>query len=116
MGQGPGLSNYVLGQKSGVETVSVNINQIPLHTHTAQSTVKGSARADSQSPAGSVYAADASGTNDYATAKDGTTTMAATFDVLTLGNTGGSQPHENLQPYLCVNFIIALVGVFPSRN
>jgi microcystin-dependent protein len=100
-GQGPGLSNYSLGDRSGEETVTLNTNQIPAHQHAQPATAaeEGTNRPGSAVPAkGGVYAA----------ATDGTT-MAPTTPA------GGSQPHDNRQPYLGLNFIIALQGIYPPR-
>ncbi|MBX7220296.1 MAG: tail fiber protein [Blastocatellia bacterium] len=104
-GQGPGLSNYVRAQAGGVETVSLATTQIPSHSHT----VNANSGAATNTGPGSNFLAG-SGGNAYATT--GGSTMAAT----TLGNTGSGQGHENRQPFLVLNFIIALQGIFPSRN
>ena len=104
-GQGPGLSAYSLGQKAGVETVTLLTSQIPAHNHLVN--VSGE-DATSAKPTNNVPAAG--GAYSPPAAIDG---IMATN---TIGNTGGSQPHTNIQPYLCVNFIIALEGIFPSRN
>jgi microcystin-dependent protein len=66
-------------------------------------------------PAGAVLAGG-SGQNIFASAPDGSTTMNPGMVGVTLGVAGGSQPFSILQPFLCVNFIIALEGIFPSRN
>ena len=108
-GTGPGLSTYRLGQKAGAENVTLNLNQIPSHTHQAKAhagpgnrnTATGSAWSDDAGVSWAAY------TNTAPTANMHTGAIA---------NAGGSQSHTNIQPYLCVNFIIALVGVFPSRN
>jgi microcystin-dependent protein len=111
-GQGPGLSPYSLGEQAGSETVTLLTAQMPMHTHQLNgSTAPGAA----QSPNGAVLAAglDSQGGNntDYvATAPNTTMSPQA------IGAAGGSQPHENRQPFLSVNFIIALEGIFPSRN
>jgi microcystin-dependent protein len=114
-GQGLGLSAYVIGQNGGSENVTLNSNQMPAHTHTAQATVNASARADASSPSGAVPA-DTGGTSIYAAAPDGATTMNAGMITTVIGAAGGNQPHPNLQPFLVVNFIIALQGIYPARN
>jgi microcystin-dependent protein len=103
-GQGPGLSNVDLGQQAGAETVTLTSGQMPAHTHTAAATQAG---ATSTRPANNVP----SGGGAYNPTSDGST-LAAGF----IATTGGSQPHENHQPYLGLNYIIALEGIFPSRN
>ena len=112
-GQGPGLSSYTQGEQTGSESASLTVNQFPAHTHTAAQTVQASGRGDTDNPSGAVYAASA--TQDYASAPD-TTAMNGGMVTMQLGVAGGSQPIPLVQPLLCVNFIICLYGVFPSRN
>jgi microcystin-dependent protein len=96
---------YTIGQSAGAESVTLNVNQIPSHTHTLPSS---SVAGTSSSPAASIPAAW--GSNQYVT--DGArVTMAAA-----VGSSGSSLPHDNMGPYLVVNFIIALFGIFPSQN
>ena len=106
VGQGPGLSSYALGQVSGTENVALNAQQLAPHSHT----VNASATATSKSPANNFPAVTGAGSS-YAATADGTTMNPA----MTTGG-GGGQPHTNLQPSLCINFVIALEGIFPSRN
>lgn len=108
-GAGPGLTNRKIGQKAGAETVPLNANTMPTHTHVA--TLKGTqvAPLGVDNPTGKVLATGnkySSGTSD--------TDMGATS--ITNANTGGGQAHANMQPFLCINFCIALTGIFPSRN
>jgi microcystin-dependent protein len=114
-GQGPGLSSRSLGESSGSESVTLTSSQMPAHTHSAVATVNASARSDGSSPSGAVPA-DGGGNNIYSSAPDGSTTMNGGMVSTQIGAAGGSQPHANLQPFLCVSFIIALQGIFPSRN
>jgi microcystin-dependent protein len=104
-GQGPGLEPYDLGQVGGTEDVTLTTNQIPTHTHPVEAS---SAEEGTNRPSGAVPAQG----GVYATAPDGSTPMNAGM----IGATGGSQSHENRQPYLTLNFIIAMQGIFPSRN
>ncbi len=106
-GQGPGLSSYAEGQAGGAETMTLAATQMPRHTHPVKAS---SSTADSDQPEGRTLARSAS---HIYTAKPDTSTVMNTD---TLGDTGGSQPHDNIQPYLAVNFCIALTGIFPSRN
>ena len=108
-GNGPGLTSRRLGEKSGVENVTLNETQIPSHTHTAKCN---DAPGTKNTAPGSILSNDAG--VSWAAYNEG----AANADMKTdaIANTGGSQPHTNVQPFQCVNFIIALVGVFPSRN
>jgi len=108
-GQGPGLSNYVLGQKAGTENVTLTQNQLPSHNHAVNAVAEGGNQA---SPEGNLPAVESTGTSkDYSDA-------AATSQMNPgmVGNTGGNQPFSVVQPYQCVNYIIALQGIFPSRN
>jgi microcystin-dependent protein len=112
MGTGPGLSSYIIGQAAGVESVTLITQQIPQHNHFAQISATA---ANSASPATTVLANEAIG-NAQATCFSygpfgGTQSSLANA---TLGITGGSQPHENRQPLLVLNFVISLFGVFPS--
>ena len=106
-GTGAGLSPYFLGETGGSPTVTLNSNQVPGHTHTfsgdpnAKKELTGVANA---APAGA-------GSPAYSTAAPNTT-MAP----LMLAPVGGGQPHDNMQPYLTLNFCIATTGIFPARN
>jgi microcystin-dependent protein len=104
-GQGPGLSNISLGQISGQENVTLLTTQLPSHSHTASAS---SAAPSVGSPANNAWATG--GSASYAS------TGGASMSATALSTTGGSQPHPNIQPSLVVNFCIALVGIFPSRN
>jgi microcystin-dependent protein len=104
-GQGPGLSNYTLGEVSGTETVTLDTTQLPAHRHTV---VANSGPASTGRPDGAVPARTSA--NAYAVAPDETAMNAGM-----LGVSGGSQPHNNLQPFLVLNWCIALQGIFPSR-
>src|SRR5579872_5758301 len=92
---GPG---FALGQSGGVETVTLNVNQIPLHSHTPL----GFGTAGSQpSPLNGIWAGSSPSLNSYTTTAPG-----SPFSNDAIGFTGGSQPHDNMIPYLCVNFIL----------
>jgi microcystin-dependent protein len=110
-GLGPGLSNRTLGEASGTESVTLLSTQLPAHNHTVTLNVS-TGPANTANPAAAVMAvADES---RYASAVAPDAFQAATS--LTLGPSGGNQPHMNLQPSQTINFIIALEGMFPSRN
>ncbi len=106
MGNGAGTT-ATIGEMGGVESVTLTTNQIPNHTHTLQAST---ATGTSAAPAGNVLAAS----NAVKVYKAGTPANALAAQAMT--NSGGNQPHNNIQPYQCVNFIIALEGIFPSRN
>jgi microcystin-dependent protein len=103
VGQGPGLTNRTQGEVAGTETHTLNANEMPVHTHTARAS---SGDASDTTPVGNVLA----GGGAYAAAPN------QAMNALAITTAGGSQPHNNLQPYLVLNFCIALQGIFPSRN
>ncbi|HTJ74932.1 MAG TPA: tail fiber protein [Acidimicrobiales bacterium] len=103
-GQGPGLSQVTLGQAGGAEVVTLLQTQMPGHGHGVAAS---NGTATASRPSNNFLAAGGS----YATATDGTVMNPGMIQ-----SSGGNQPHENRQPYLGVNFIIALQGIFPSRN
>lgn len=102
-----GTNTYVLAEQGGAETVTLTTAQIPSHTHTVGATTTPGTTA---SPIGAVLADSGSGSAQYTQA----TTNLVTQPAQTLGVVGGSQPHDNMQPYLAVNYIISLFGIFPS--
>lgn len=110
-GQGSGLSNYVIGQLAGTETVSITASTMPQHNHLVNATNN---TASTNLPANAVLATPAAtmGTVLYDTLAAQTPALAAN----TIANAGGSVPHDNLMPLLCVTFIIALFGIYPSQN
>jgi microcystin-dependent protein len=99
-------SGFVLGQQAGVETVTLNTSQLPAHTHQAVGTSDGGTSTD---PTGGVWASTPQ--LPYGALAAPETTMAAAE----VSNTGGSQPHDNMLPFLVVNFIISLFGIFPTQ-
>jgi microcystin-dependent protein len=141
MGNGPGLTPIVQGEKSGIESTTLNISQMPIHNHTAQSAAfsasltgpisipaSAAATATQAAPAnntvlGPIAAGGRAGTLYATTAAD---TTLAPFNATvtgqltpanpTIGTAGGSQPVAIRNPFLGTNFIIATEGIFPSRN
>jgi microcystin-dependent protein len=99
----------VLGQTAGTEGITLNINQVPPHTHQLRATTSG---ANSIRPGGNLLAT----TSGTSAALYTAVTAPAPMVGGTVVNFGGNQPHENRQPYLVMNWLIALVGLFPSRN
>jgi len=107
-GTGPGLTPRQIGQFSGSETVTLNITQMPAHTHMVNPKYS---NAPGQINPANNYPSNLGAPNAvYGASGDGPMGSAI------VGNAGGSQPHDNMQPWLCVNYIIALQGIFPSRN
>lgn len=108
-GAGPSLTNYAIGQKSGVETVTLNSTNLPAHTHSLNASTQ---VATSRVSNGRMLATDTSTNAEYYAPPGQVTAM----DPNAITATGGNAPHENRQPYLTANFCIALQGIFPSRN
>jgi microcystin-dependent protein len=110
-GQGPGLSLYEIGEVGGVAQVTLLDSEMPAHTHSVSAYA---GNGDANNPSGKTWAMSHLGKtpiNIYnATGGSGLTMNPGAF-----AQAGGNQPHNNLQPYLTLNFIIALAGVFPSR-
>jgi microcystin-dependent protein len=120
-GQGQGLSSYALGQAGGFPNVTLDQNTTPTHTHTLNATgatattptigntvLPGSPTASTPPAKPAFYAFQGSPPLP--------TLIPHPMNAAAVGNTGGSQPHTNLMPSLCISFIIYLQGIFPSRN
>jgi len=110
-GQGPGLSLHDLGEMSGSESVTLLESEIPAHAHAVGRALNDAG--NSISPANSVWAQSAAGRGAAALYIDGAPTGQVKID--SLAAAGGGLPHNNMQPYLTLNFCIALQGVFPQR-
>jgi microcystin-dependent protein len=106
-GVGPDGTTYQMGELSGVETVTLSTQQIPLHTHAM---VGSTNAANTGNPAGKVIAQSANVSYMVIEPNEVNLNAAAVTPV------GGSQPHENCQPFLCINYIISLFGIFPSQT
>ncbi|HEX9954350.1 MAG TPA: tail fiber protein [Allosphingosinicella sp.] len=107
MGQGPDGTSYVQGESAGTETVTLTTQQIPNHTHPGLASSTGQV----QSPNNAVLATATStqtGIRIY-----NTTTPDTPLHGSAISAAGGSQPHENCQPFLCISFIISLYGIYP---
>ena len=112
VGQGPGAFSYVLGQRGGAERVTLTVAEMPSHTHTTAFKAS-NAEADGATPGGGTLTESVE--DMYL---EGASTLDATMvpNSLAVSNAGGSQSHENRQPYGTLNCIIAMQGLFPSRN
>ena len=108
-GNGPGLSQHFIGEMSGTNTVTILNSNMPTHTHTLGCNTASS----STSPENATFSGNARLGQSYASAPSG---AAIPMNIQAVGLTGGNQPHNNLQPYLGLTFIIALQGIFPPRN
>ena len=107
-GQGPGLTRRDLGETGGNDHVTLLESEMPVHTHPLNASA---AEGIDRTPANGRFANEIGGINSYA-APSGSTDFAPQ----TLSATGGGLPHNNLQPYLTLNFCIALQGIFPPRT
>ncbi|MBI2729285.1 MAG: phage tail protein [Sphingobacteriales bacterium] len=101
-------NSFILAETGGVEEVTLTVQQIPSHSHVPQAN---SGNGTSTDPANNFWAAQPS-LLQYSATGSANINLAAN----TLAPTGGSQPHTNFQPYLCVEFIISLFGIFPSQT
>jgi microcystin-dependent protein len=99
-------NGFTLAENGGVETVTLTVAQIPAHTHAML--------ASNDVPTQSTPAAQVSGQAAAKIYRAGTASIALNPNAV--GSTGGSQPHNNFQPYLCIDFIISLFGIFPSQT
>jgi microcystin-dependent protein len=114
-GQGPGLSNVVLGEQGGAQNVTLLQSNMPSHTHAAVVTINCAADGrGTDNPVGGVPDSG-SGANVFGAAPDGST-MNAGMATATIGTAGSSIPFSVLNPFLGINYIIAIQGLFPSRN
>ena len=111
MGTLSGGSTYIIGQPGGTETVTLNQQQTPAHSHAPYA----AATSSTTSPTNAILApaTGPAGVNAYAPAGSGALLALAADSV---GQMGGSQPHENMQPFLVCSFIISLFGIYPTQN
>jgi microcystin-dependent protein len=105
-GSGSGTT-WAIGQSGGEESVTLTVAQTPGHTHTALASTDVAGTTQNQ---GNVPASLSAGTNNAY----GVLTPLTNLDPSTLAAVGGGQPHDNMHPFLCINFIISLFGIFPS--
>jgi microcystin-dependent protein len=108
MGTNAGTT-FQIGEMAGVESVTLTVQQIPAHAHPFTATIN---PASSNSPANTLPAlTEAATIRPY-----GTDNPAVNLAPSAISQAGGSQPHENCQPFLCINYIISLFGIFPQQN
>ena len=117
VGQGPDGTTYQLAEAAGVEEVTLTTQQIPVHTHAMFCSTGGVGTTGSSNPAAAVAApSDISQFNDLTVAPNNAPNTQLGNPGFVSAPTGGSQPHTNFEPYLCINFIISLFGIFPSQT
>jgi microcystin-dependent protein len=112
-GQGPGLSSYSIGEQDGTESVTITNSTMPMHTHivTASTT-----NANQTTPGSNGFAALQAPWQRFWTADAKKNGPATQLNNAIIGFNGGNQPHENRMPTIAISMIIALSGIFPSRN
>ena len=114
-GQGPDGTTYILAETGGVEEVTLTTQQIPIHTH-AMFCSSGGGQTSSNPSNAVASVTDLSQYNDLTVAPNTAPTAQLGTPGLSSNITGGSQPHENKMPFLCIHFIISLFGIFPSAT
>jgi len=113
VGQGQGLSSYVIGESGGVENVTLTVPQIPSHTHVLGATNTGQTQAPTALTIPAFPTSTKGNVHIYGPPP---ATGTVTLNAGTIQPIGGSQPHDNMKPFLVINFIISMFGVFPSQN
>lgn len=119
-GNGVGLTSRAIASTGGAETVTLNSAQMAPHQHTINAKVTGAATDLSNTPGSTMMLSRTFNQLDYSTQDIDPWTSTTSFDSSTIGPAGGTNsvttPHGNMQPWLCINFCIALVGVWPMRQ
>ncbi|HUC62903.1 MAG TPA: tail fiber protein [Alphaproteobacteria bacterium] len=110
-GQGPGLTNRLLGQAVGTAAVTLTNNQLPSHLHTLNASVSNTKSQEKGTPSNQAYLGLSTPGKAWST-----TAPNQGLAPQGIGSTGGSQPHNNMQPVLTMNFCICLLGIYPVRN
>jgi len=119
MGQGSGLSQYFIGESGGTPNITLNNQQMPAHPHTLPTSGDGTASIPASTTAtvlAALPAARGKGATPLYASQSQYQSGPLTMNVAEAGITGGNQPHNNMAPYLVLNYCIALQGVFPQRQ
>jgi microcystin-dependent protein len=111
-GQGPGLSQYFVGQQSGTTTVTLNQNNLPQHNHVINTQASGVSSQGLHAPTSTAYL----GNSDPDRLYNSTATPTLSMAPQAIGPSGTGQAHDNMQPYEVLLFCIAMVGVYPPRS
>ena len=110
-----GITPKRLGEKGGIESVKLSLSEMPVHSHEVTGTIlANNGVSDNSSPENAYPSVLPEEINGYS--KVANTSMMANGVNIENSNSGGGIPHNNMQPYLCINFIIALEGIYPSRS
>ena len=112
-GNGPGLQPYVVGETGGTPNVTLLASEFPAHTHNATAASSPRLQGQVTNPTGTTLASAPAGSSVYA---PGTSSFNQKLAPTALSVSGGNLPHNNMMPYQCLNWIIALQGVFPPRS
>lgn len=113
-GTGPGLNPRSLGERGGAEDATVSIAQLPSHSHALHGTVEPAGRSDPSDAMRASYVGDSVSIPAFGNLEPPSETPLVAMAGDVIAPVGGGQAHANVQPFLCVNFIIALVGLYPS--
>jgi microcystin-dependent protein len=113
-GQSSSGTSYALGQTGGAEHTTLTTGQMPMHSHAATASVNASARGDTDSPSGAVCGPFPNN-NIYSSAPDNATKMNAGMVAVAVQATGGNSPAPTMSPYLALNYIICINGIYPTR-
>ena len=112
VGTGPGLDTYVIGEMGGQSTHTLLTSEMPAHSHTVSGATPGAAQEQTNIPSNQAWFGPSTGGGfTYAS-----TTPSTSLSQAAIATSGGSVPHNNMQPYLTMNFCIAVEGIFPARN
>jgi microcystin-dependent protein len=113
-------NGFIVGQKGGTETVTLTIPTLAAHNHSIQTDATTAGASNSNTPASNTVIGQSAGAaapgGPFVVSMYGDAAAGPTLNPAAIGNTGGSQAHENRMPYLAINYSIALQGVFPSQN
>jgi microcystin-dependent protein len=115
-GQGPGQPNIDLGEMAGVMSTTLLTTNLPMHNHTLSGAVTPQANAGTDGQTDDPTNRRLMGSSNFTGATADLVNMANPVSTLTVGNAGSSQPFNNQSPYLGINFIFCVEGIFPSRN
>src|SRR5262249_17191802 len=112
MGPGPGGPTFNIGEMAGTETVTLTTQQIPTHSHPLQATNSGPVAPPTNANPSVLNSPNQAGSMLYGAPAGGPTTLHPQ----TIHSAGSNQPHDNMQPYQCVSFIIAMTGIYPTQS